>query len=662
MKSILFSCVLFIAFTATAQRASDWCSQTKIQHFGKKPIATSKSLANMNDYDVKYVKLDVEMAPTNTSISGNVFSKALVTAPSLSLYVFELSTALTVDSVLINGQKLPFTIVNDTREVALTNALTQNTLFTAQVFYHGNSGTGGGTSLGAGIISSTSPTWGNAVSYTMSESYGAYLWWPCKQSLHDKIDSSDVWITIPSTCKAGSNGLLQNISTMPNNKVRYEWKNNNLIVNYLISISVSQYVDYSFYAHPIGMTDSILVQNYVYDNPNTLPFFKSNIDLTAQMIEYFSTIYGMYPFANQKYGHCMAPLGGGMEHQTMTTIGSFGNLPIIAHELGHQWFGDHVTCGTWKDIWVNEGFAAYSEQLYLAHFDGAVAARQDMDNVHNSVLSSPNGSVYVDDTTNENRIFSSRLTYDKGSAIVHSLRYEMNNDSLFFLTLRTFQNQYANHVATGLEFKQVAENISGLNLTDFFNQWYFGEGYPTFSASWNQDNDKVAIHVTQTASASAITPLFKTHLDIKLQSGIQDTIVRVFLNSASDTFYCSYSKTINIINGVSFDPNQWILNANGAVTYNPDLSTQDPNATGIKNIITSTVNQLTVYPNPAITELHIKLSSKNLQKVVLRNILGKVVLQSNQSTISVANLPASVYLLEAVDVNGKKWMKRVVKE
>ena len=143
--------------------------------------------------------------------------------------------------------------------------------------------------------------------------------------------------------------------------MRYEWKSRHPIDYYLISVSVAPYLEYLNYAHPPRPT--VPVVNYVY-NQAALGNFQSEIDRTPGFIENYSALCGLYPFADEKYGHSMAPLGGGMEHQTMTTQDGF-NFTLTAHELFHQWFGDNVTCGSWEDIWLNEGFASYGEYLSL---------------------------------------------------------------------------------------------------------------------------------------------------------------------------------------------------------------------------------------------------------------------------------------------------------
>ncbi|MEZ5198242.1 MAG: hypothetical protein R2764_18190 [Bacteroidales bacterium] len=156
--------------------------------------------------------------------------------------------------------------------------------------------------------------------------------------LTDKADSVRIHITTSSENKAGSIGILQAAVPLPNNKVRYEWKSNYPIAYYLISFAVAEYQDYSIYSKPDYLLgDSILIQNYIYDSPECLNYYKTGIDKSSLFLKLFSDLFAAYPFNKEKYGHCLAGLSGGMEHQTMTTIGRF-DFSLVAHELGHMWF------------------------------------------------------------------------------------------------------------------------------------------------------------------------------------------------------------------------------------------------------------------------------------------------------------------------------------
>ncbi len=643
LKSLLTVALIPVSYFAMAQENEN---NTKC-HALKNKMAARTTVASVaeDDYDVKYVKFDLNVSNTSTYLAGNVSTTATVVAASLSSYVFELNTLLTIDSVLINGAPRPFTSAGVVRTVNLAAPLSAGTSFTAQVFYSGTptSGTLFGGSLGVNCISS--PSWGNKATYTLSESYHANEWWPCKQSLRDKIDSVDVWLTVPDTLKGGSNGVLTAVTTVDATHKRFEWKERFPIDYYLVSFSVANYVDYSYYMHFTASTDSMLVQNYVYSNPATLPNFKSRIDSTGMMIDYFSTLYGRYPFWQEKYGHCMAPLSGGMEHQTMTTLGNFGTT-LIAHELGHQWFGDNATCGTWADIFMNEGFASYSEYLFEDHFWNHTAAIATISDQQTNVKTSAGGAVYVDDTTNENRIFDSRLSYDKGACLLHMLRFVINNDNMFFQVLKTHQVQMRDSTATIADFKNTTAaiagmTIDGMRIDTFFNQWAYGEGYPIYTAKWNQIGNDVWVKLDQTTSVPASIPFYFTPIELKLRSATGDTIVRVFNNTASQVFHFTWNRTMN---NMVFDPNYWLLYELTSTTH--DVTLDVNNVAGSSIIIT---------PNPASASWTVN-NAPSGSNMTLLDLSGRVLWQGSatdkSTVIPATDLAAGMYLLQIKSAQG----------
>lgn len=535
-----------------------------------------------DQYDVKHIHMDLNVRSTNTALAGSVRTTAMVVAATMPAYVFELNPAYTIDSVKIDGTILPHTSNGAVHTVTLPAPLTQNTMFTARVFYRGQLTGGGGGFFANGIRNQASPSWGTRVTYTLSQPYDAVDWWPCKQSLRDKIDSANIWLTVPDTVMAGSNGVLRGIDTLPNNRLRFRWKTNLPTDYYLFSLAVAPYVDYSFKVALPNSTDSVLYQNFVYTNPQTLPFWKDEIDSVAFMIQHFSALFGKYPFWKEKYGHCMAPLSGGMEHQTMSTQGNFSTT-LSAHELLHQWFGDYVTCGTWQDIWLNEGFASYGEYLFVDSFRGATAGFNYMQDVHTSVMSAANGSVYCTDTTDENRIFDSRLSYDKGSAVIHTLRYIVNNDTAFYGMLRSYLQQYQFGNAITTEFENHAESYLGMTLDTFFTEWIFGEGYPTYSGNWAQAGDTVFLKLNQTTSAPVV-PFFHNPIDIRLTSTQGDTVLRLLPQTSGEIFTFKWGKTMT---GVQVDPQNWVVNDVVPFTQDQTLDVAD---------VARSLFQ--VYPNP----------------------------------------------------------------
>jgi len=637
MKKIIF---LLSIITASLQAQNKFaCAAAKIKSHANATARTasmlaSTSLVNLEDqYDLNFYHLNLTLSINNKVVSGNVRTLATVKSATLDSFAFELYSSHTIDSVILNGVNTAVSRNGDEARVPFATPLAQGSAIDATVYYHGTAPTINGSSIGDGYNNGTSPTWSNKSAYTLSECYHAYEWFPCKQQLRDKIDSSWVFVTTDSANKVGSNGVLTNVVTIGNTR-RFEWKNNHPIDYYLISVALAKYIDYSIYAHPQGTTDSILIQNYIYNNPATLPYVKGIVDSTRQFIELFSKLYGMYPWADQKYGHCETVLGGGMEHQTMTTIGAF-DWSTVAHELGHQWFGDKVTCGTWHDIFMNEGFAVYTEYLAREHLEPTQAA-PFMLAAHNDVMSAVNGSVYNPDTTNENRIFDTRLTYDKGGAVLHTLRFVINNDSMFFLSYRNYLQQFNHSTATIADFQTSVQNTTGLNLNLFFTQWVYGEGYPTFNVHWNQQGNNFTMRSIQTVSDISVTPLFITPIQYTLLRSIGDTTIRVM--HATDTAW--YNFQVNgTVTGIIVDSANWIINKVIGPTHDGTLS-------GI-NTYNHIEAETSVYPNPANDMITVK--SEGNFTFTLYDVTGKLILTKKCDTvenIDVSKLAAGMYFYQ----------------
>lgn len=624
-------------------QAQHQCALAKVNGTNHTQVVTMGQKALEDQYDAKYYHLDINAERDSKFISGNVHSLQQVIVPSMDTFMVELHNTMTIDSARINGDLITAVRDGDAAYFILPASLSNGSMIDAVIYYQGTTPTINGSAIGDGYNKGTSGSWGNQVSWSLSEPYAAYEWFPCKQALTDKLDSTKVYVTTDSTNKVGSNGLLKNVVTVGSKK-RHEWVNTHVIDYYLISIAVAQYVEYTFYAHPAGTTDSIMIQNYVYNNPATLSYFQSTIDQTAELIEYFSDVYSMYPFADEKYGHSMAPFGGGMEHQTMTSLGSF-DFTLIAHEMGHQWFGDNITCKTWGDIAINEGFATYTEQLALEHFDPSNAP-QNMQSMHTHVMSSAGGSVFCTDTTNINAIFDSRLVYDKGGAVLHTLRFVCNSDSLFFVICKTMQSQFHNSTASLMDLKAVSENVTGLDLTQFFNQWIYGEGYPTFNVQWNQVGNTFIIQDNETVSKSSVTPVFITPLEYKLTRSIGDTIIKLDQNQNLEYYELTIPGTVT---AVTVDPNNWIINK--------DQVTHNTNLTGIKQL--GQLQSVSVYPNPASNSLSIKCEKADYMII---DITGKQLMNGKvegSTTVDISSLSGGMYFIKLGNNADAKMLKFV---
>ncbi len=635
---VLIFIMLCLASTFSLPARQVCSHQRTSLHTAKAAIASPL----LEDYDVKYVQLFLQLSNLNTSVSGSAITHAVVTNPSgMTAYAFELDTALSVDSVFMSGNKWPLsaltTMPNGLRIVSgLT--LPMGGAFAARIYYHGTPPTGSGF-FTRGLNHYSLGT-GTNITFSLSDPNLAKDWWPCKQSLTDKIDSADITVFAPAGTRVGSNGRLAAVTPYAGGN-QWDWKTHYPIDYYLISVAIAPYTDRSQMLHfTDGTGDSMPVQHYIYDTATFLPAYGAAIDSTPYMVDYFSKLYGRYPFWKEKYGHCIAPLGGGMEHQTMTTLGAF-TTPLIAHELGHQWWGDAVTYASWLDIWLSEGFAAYTEQLYVEHFQGTAAAKSYRTTVFNRVMTKPDGSVIVSDTTDVYRIFDSRLTYDKGAAVAHMLRYIAPSDSLYFAGLRTYQQRYAYKTATTDSFKKIMETAYGRKLDTFFSQWIYGEGFPTYGGSWNQRGNDVYVQLTQSTSRPASVAAFAMPIVLQLKSAAGDTLVKVYSNSAAQAYHFKWGHTMT---GVVVDPDNDVVNRSTLIDNDPGLT-----------IVPAAKTGLIIYPNPASEGWQITRIPQGASLRLL-DAAGNSVWQRDDAPAAVRlssrQLPAGVYTLQVQGGDG----------
>lgn len=654
MHKILFSFFsIMVSWGMFSQETTAHCSKRKNHSNQLKvsPYVDEAQVQQQKKYDVTFYKLDLGMTNTTTALSGVVEIHGAATQ-AIDSALLEFFSGFTLNDVRVNGTSTAYGRYGSLLSVPVD--LPQGSPFVITVDYTGTPPTTATNPLGgSGMTNAVSPSWGNQVTWSLSEPFSALEWFPCKQDLKDKADSVQVNVTVPEHLMAGSNGVLDSITTAGGFKT-FHWMHRHPIAYYLVSVAVSDYYEYTIYANPAGASQPVMIQNFIYNNTTYLDNFQDDIDETADMMELFADLFGPYPYQDEKYGHSVAPLSGGMEHQTMTTQGFF-DRSLTAHELAHQWWGNHVTCGSWADIWINEGFASYSEYLMLYNLYSPGTAQNNMQNVHNNVMSQPGGSTWVADSLNENAIFNGRLVYDKGGAIVHTLRYIINDDEVFFDLLKAFQVQFANSTATGLEFKEFAEGFTGMDFTAFFEEWYFGEGYPTYSVQYNGAGTDVLVMISQGTSAPAVTPLFSNPVDLRVtrSGGLGDTIVRIPVSSEQTFVVISGIENFQSVNAI--DPLNYIINKSGGIIHNPSLSLTDPEKEKLSAI---------VYPNPTSGQLTVEFPGNEKRYLRVVDQKGKVVVEqevSSSDRVDLAQLNAGQYLVELADNSKHKVTRKVIK-
>jgi aminopeptidase N len=390
--------------------------------------------------------------------------------------------------------------------------------------------------------------------------------------------------------------------------------------------------------------------NYVY--PENLASAQAQTPDIINVIKFYDSLTIVYPFADEKYGHAQFNWGGGMEHQTMSFVVGF-NHSLIAHECAHQWFGDHVTCGSWEDIWLNEGFATYFEGLTEQRFFPGIWETWKHDKITH-ITSSDGGSVKCDDTTAVSRIFDGRLSYDKGAYLLHMLRWKLG-DSVFFLSLKNYLNDplLAGAYAKTPDLKAHLEATSGKDLTSFFNEWYYNQGFPSYQVSYTQAGTNLSVTINQTQSHGSVS-FFEMPVPVKFIGLTKDTTI-VFDNTFSGQ---SFTTTVNFpIIHAKFDPELWVLSANNTVIGITDQYNLS--------------NGIFVYPNPTSGNIFIDLLLKESSDLVfdIYDVAGRKVctqtqnyVQGNYSKqIDLSIVDPGVYELK-ITGNNINYSKKIVKK
>lgn len=587
--------------------------------------------SNTLNYDLKYQRLDLDLDPGQRFVSGTVTSH-FVPNQNISAIYFDFSNALTVSEVKYHGANLTFTQL-PTKELKIDfpASLGSATLDSLSIKYFGVPSIAGS----AGDSFTVSTQSGTPVLFTLSEPYGAQEWFPTKQSMNDKIEKVDIRITTPAQYNVASNGKLFSETILPGNKKLTFWQTNYPIPAYLVALGITNYTK----IYDTMGTPPFPFVNYVYPSTANNSGIMSNINWTKDIMNIFEEYFGAYPYRNEKYGHMEFGWGGGMEHSTMSSMGSWGK-GIIAHELAHQWFGDKVTCGAWNDIWLNEGFATYGE--HLANEKLLMTNIQFMSylaNEMNSITNSPGGSVYVADGNlgSTNSVFDSRLSYSKGGYVLRMMKWILG-DAAFYKALKEYHSQpnLAYNYARTEDLKNAVLQSAGRDFSEFFNDWIYGQGYPSYQIKWNQTPDKVIrFKVGQTQSHSSVT-FFEMPLPIKV-TGTGGEIAYLVLNNNSNNQSFAEALTFNVAS-VQFNYENQIITKGSTVTKD----------TSILSVNDTTKNEIRIYPNPVKDQLSVAGITKD-ESYEIFSLDGKLVKSgtlSPKNSIGVNALPKGVYLLK----------------
>lgn len=423
---------------------------------------------SLTGFDVQRYELSLALNDQTHFINGNVLATVLA-EDALTLLQYNL-VGLTVSSVLVNGATATYTHTGGIINISLNIPAGQT--FTTQVFY---SGTPQMSNDGyhIGMFFSTTHI------HTLSDPYAARYWWPCYDYPWDKA-IVDLHVTVRSDWKAACNGIRTGITDNGDGTSTTHWIGQNPMTTYLVCINCAAYMEIN------QMSGSVPIQSFVF--PSQYNAALAAFASVPDMVDYFAQIFGPYPL--EKYGQAVASMStyGAMEHQTMTTMNPYyiSTSPdaqeTISHELAHQWFGDAVSFLTFKDVWLSEGFATYGNYLWLDKSAGWPSAVSYMgSSVHQYYMNweGNNPRVIYDPDLMD---YFSPPSYQKAAAVLHMLRLKIG-DANFFQLLQDWSATYQDGNAITSEFQALAEQISGQDLEQFFQQWIFHAGIPELKYS-----------------------------------------------------------------------------------------------------------------------------------------------------------------------------------
>ena len=433
--------------------------------------AAAPQVNTQTDYDVRFYDIALRVNDTTETLYGVVKIVAAAAVDGVNQAQIDFHIDMTVDSIIGQTAGLTYTRNGNVVTVALGQTYNTGQVFRMTFFYHGHPTEGGfqafafDSRLGKPVISS------------LSEPYFARTWWPCKDRMDDKADSFNIAVTVDTSMYVGSNGTLDSTVSHGNNTHTFYWRVRYPMATYLFSVAISDYtVWYDKWVYNSGL-DTMPLVHAVYSDLYDTSLVR--LAVTPYALTVFSSIYGQYPFAMEKYGHANFEWGGAMEHQTMTSTAgtNFGfSEPVVVHEMSHQWWGDMITCESWGHVWLNESWASYSEAAYYYVKSG----RQAYVDYMNGMAYTGGGTIFVEDTTSVWNIFDGNLSYDKASWVLHMLR-GMLGDSLFFAGVNAYYHSpYQWGAATTEEFRDVFEQATGWDLNWYFQDWIYGEYRPNY--------------------------------------------------------------------------------------------------------------------------------------------------------------------------------------
>ncbi len=498
-------------------------------------------------FDVLHYRLDLLFPFENRSLSGRINATCLSEKDSLHDVVFHM-VELTADSVFVNDQSADFDQQSGEIHISFVQSISREDSFNVSIYYHGAPRKGGFYFY-------------SMCAYTYGEPVETRYWFPCKDVPWDKA-TVELHVTVPVGVEVASIGLLEGREIDQDGLWEtFHWRTDYPVASYLVCVTMSsEYARWSdWYITPEG--DSIELSYYVFTRDSAIA--KEDFIHMVDAIAFFSDRFGAYPF--EKYGMAEVEpfVMGGMEHQTMSTINSRWIRGTrlyekgFVHELAHMWWGDAVTLNDWPAIWLNEGFATYSEALFAEFQYGQDSFQDKMATSKKLYLDQIRRLDFPLYDPPANQLFNSGIVYNKGSWILHMLRYVVGED-YFWPILNDYFETYCYGNASIPDFQAVCETVSEMDLDWFFNQWIYQKGYIRAEYGWASrllESGQYAF-VLSVSQIQRECPVFCMPLDVLIEGEghVQDTTVWMDQSSHYFMFTLDFEPS-----NVVLDPDRWVL-------------------------------------------------------------------------------------------------------
>lgn len=506
-------------------------------------------------FDVLNYKLSLDLYNCYAAPYKNIFTASeKITVAALSkmdsLQLNASSKFITIDSVSLAAKS--FKHAKDTLKIALDKTYKKGEVVDVQIFYHHNDGKDYGSfSAYGGYV------------FTDCEPEGAREWFVCNDVPSDKA-TVDITAKVPSDVLLGSNGSLED-SVTTNDTSWFHWVSHDALCTYLVTIaSRTNYQTDIIYWHPLSHPlDSIPIRFYSGPNEPSIINLKNKI---IEMMNFESSMFGDYPFEKNGFASLNKYfLSEGMENQTLTTLcRDCWQEWLVFHELTHQWFGDMISPKSWADIFMNEGFAAYSQVLWAEHSLGYAQSRDSLLADaryylrHNKgfAISEPSWALH---TPPFDTLFNGGITYDKAACVVDQLRYILG-DSVFFHMLKAYtaDTVFRFRNVSIHDFNDFINSYTHTNYDWFFNEWIFSPNHPVYENSFaikqNASGWKVNFTIKQTQTNTVFFTM-PVEINCMFADGT-DTTLHVLNNANPQQFTFSFNKKVK---DVLFDKNNRIL-------------------------------------------------------------------------------------------------------